>query len=85
LLVGTGSGDDGRRGIRAEERWHVMPMIEVTAFEKRFEDEETARRVIAKLTDAFVDVFGEAVRDETWVVLHGVPSSRWGFGGKVRS
>lgn len=62
-----------------------MPIIEVKAFEKRFEDEETARELIAKLTDAFVDVCGEAVRDETWVVLDGVSPSHWGFGGKVRA
>jgi 4-oxalocrotonate tautomerase len=61
-----------------------MPIIEVKAFERRFEDDEIARQLIAKLTDAFVDVYGEAVREETWVVLDGVPPARWGFGGKVR-
>lgn len=61
-----------------------MPIIEVKAFETRFADDETAQQLIAKLTDAFVDVYGEAVRDETWVVLDGVSPGRWGFGGKVR-
>jgi 4-oxalocrotonate tautomerase len=61
-----------------------MPIIEVRAFEQRFEDEGTARRLIEKLTDAFVEVYGEAVRDETWVLLEGVSARHWGFGGEVR-
>jgi 4-oxalocrotonate tautomerase len=61
-----------------------MPLIEVKAFERRFEDPETAGRLIAKLTDALCDVYGEELRDETWVVLEGVPPPRWGFGGEVR-
>ena len=61
-----------------------MPIIEVKAFEKRFEDAETAKRLIERLTDALVDVYGEAVREETWVILDGVSPERWGFGGKVR-
>ncbi len=62
-----------------------MPVIEVTGFEHRFDDEEKNQQLIAKLTDALVDVYGEAARAETWVVLKGVAPSRWGFGGKVRS
>jgi 4-oxalocrotonate tautomerase len=61
-----------------------MPIIEVKAFEKRFEDAETTGRLIERLTDALVEVYGEAVREETWVILDGVPEKRWGFGGKVR-
>jgi 4-oxalocrotonate tautomerase len=61
-----------------------MPIIEVKAFEGRFEDTQMSEELIAKLTDAFCDVHGEELRDETWVVLTGVDKSRWGFGGKVR-
>ena len=61
-----------------------MPLIEVKAFERRFEDEAAAERLIAALTDAMCDVFGEDVREEVWVVVEGVSPSRWGFGGKVR-
>ena len=61
-----------------------MPLIEVKAFERRFEDPEAAERLIAGLTDALCDVFGEEVRDETWVVLEGVEPSRWGFAGETR-
>jgi 4-oxalocrotonate tautomerase len=61
-----------------------MPLIEVKAFERRFEDPQTAELLIAKLTDAFCDVYGEELRGETWVLLEGVEPSRWGFGGEVR-
>jgi 4-oxalocrotonate tautomerase len=62
-----------------------MPIIEVKAFERRFEDAETAQRLIEKLTDALVEVYGEASREETWVILHGVAPQHWGFGGQVRT
>ena len=61
-----------------------MPLIEVKAFERRFEDEAAGERLIAALTDAMCDVFGEQVREEVWVILEGVSPSRWGFGGQVR-
>lgn len=62
-----------------------MPLIEVKAFEGRFEGEQVAERLIALLTDSMCEVFGEEVREEVWVVLEGVSSRYWGFGGKVRS
>lgn len=61
-----------------------MPLIEVKAFEGRFDDPQAAERLIAGLTDALCDVLGEGAREETWVVLEGVEPSRWGFAGKVR-
>ena len=61
-----------------------MPLIEVKAFDRRFSDAEATERLIAGLTDALCDVFGESVRDETWVIVEGVEPSRWGFAGKVR-
>jgi phenylpyruvate tautomerase PptA (4-oxalocrotonate tautomerase family) len=62
-----------------------VPLIEVKAFERRFEDEQVAETLIAELTDAMCKVLGESARDEIWVVVEGVSPSRWGFGGKVRS
>jgi 4-oxalocrotonate tautomerase len=61
-----------------------VPIIEVKAFERRFEDTETSERLIAKLTDALCEVYGEELRQETWVLLEGVAPTRWGFGGEVR-
>jgi 4-oxalocrotonate tautomerase len=62
-----------------------MPLIEVKAFERRFEDPEACERLVAALTDALCDVYGEEARAETWVILEGVAPSRWGFAGKVRT
>lgn len=62
-----------------------MPLIEVKAFERRFEDQEVTDRLIGALTDAMCEVFGEDVRDEVWVIVEGVRSENWGFGGTTRS
>lgn len=62
-----------------------MPIIEVKAFERRFEDVGTARLLIEKLTDALVEVYGEEAREETWVILDGVAPQHWGFGGQTRA
>ena len=61
-----------------------MPLIEVRAFERRFADDAKTKELIAALTEAMVQVYGEDVRDETWVIVDGVTPARWGFGGKVR-
>jgi 4-oxalocrotonate tautomerase len=62
-----------------------MPLIEVKAFDRRFADDEVAEQLIARLTDAMCEVFGEPVRNETWVIVEGVSPRRWGFGGEVRA
>lgn len=62
-----------------------MPLIEVKAFDRRFEDQEKVDRLIATLTDAMCEVYGEDVRAETWVIIDGVSPKRWGFGGATRS
>jgi 4-oxalocrotonate tautomerase len=61
-----------------------MPIIEVKAFDRRFDDSEQSRLLIERLTDALVSVYGEAIRAETWVLLEGVAPEHWGFGGEVR-
>ena len=60
-----------------------MPYIEVKAVDKRFEDEEIAARLIAALTDAACSVLGEDARAQIWVVVDGVPPSRFGIGGRA--
>jgi 4-oxalocrotonate tautomerase len=60
-----------------------VPYIEVKAFEGRFEDDDTAARVVTALTDALCDVLGEEIREHTWVVVEGVSPKRWGIGGRV--
>lgn len=61
-----------------------MPLVEISAFEARFDEAETTKELIARVTDALCEVFGEEVRDETWVVVKGVAPEHWGFGGEVR-
>lgn len=57
-----------------------MPFLDVRIYEGRL-NEQTERELIARLTQAVVDVFGEPIRDQTWVVLTGVPPERWGIAG----
>jgi 4-oxalocrotonate tautomerase len=59
-----------------------MPYIEVKAFDRRIDD-DSARRIIEHLTDGLCAALGEEVREATWVVVEGVPASRWGIGGEV--
>jgi 4-oxalocrotonate tautomerase len=73
-----------RPAAPADEREVAMPLIEVKAFQRRFEDPQTAELLIAKLTDALCDVYGEELREETWVILEGIEPPCWGFGGEVR-
>lgn len=62
-----------------------MPLIEVKAFDRRFDsDQASAEKLIERLTDAMVEVYGPEMREETWVILEGVSPKRWGFGGRVR-
>jgi 4-oxalocrotonate tautomerase len=62
-----------------------MPLIEVKAVDRRFDDPATNERLIATLTDAACQVWGEEARPQIWVVLEGVPPARWGVGGKPLS
>ena len=66
------------------DEWkEIMPIIEVKALAHRFDDAEQKKQVIHALTEALVNVYGESVRDQTWVLLTGVDRENWGFGGKV--
>ena len=62
-----------------------MPLIEVKATERRFDDPAANDRLIAALTDAACQVFGEEARSQIWVVLQGIPATRWGIAGKPLS
>jgi len=62
-----------------------MPLIEVKATERRFDDPAVNDRLIAALTDAACQVFGEEARSQIWVVLQAIPATRWGIAGKPLS
>ena len=58
-----------------------MPIVEVKLYDTRIND-ETVPKLIAKLTDAVVECTTEEIRDETMVIVEGLPKSQWGTGGK---
>ncbi|HEX3834477.1 MAG TPA: tautomerase family protein [Solirubrobacteraceae bacterium] len=58
-----------------------MPIVEIKLFDSRIND-ETVPQLIQKVTDAVVECTSEAIRDETWVVVQGLPPKQWGVGGK---
>jgi len=39
--------------------------------------------MIKKITDAMVEIEGEAMRGVTWVRVHEVACGNWGIGGKA--
>ena len=57
-----------------------MPHLTLRAPEAQLAGREAA--LIAALTDAVVQVYGQWARDLVVVCLDGVPSARWGIGGK---
>jgi 4-oxalocrotonate tautomerase len=61
-----------------------MPYIDVKLYEGRL-GPETTTKLIEGITQAVVDVYGESIRDQTWVVLQEVPPAQWGIAGKPGS
>ena len=59
-----------------------MPFVTVRVFEDRLSDEEFAGRLTSAMTEAVVSVCGENSRENTWVIVEGVPRSQWSFGGE---
>jgi 4-oxalocrotonate tautomerase len=58
-----------------------MPLINVKVIEGVFSADQKTQ-IIRKLTDAMVDVEGEAMRPVTWTVIEEVRSGDWGIAGK---
>jgi phenylpyruvate tautomerase PptA (4-oxalocrotonate tautomerase family) len=58
-----------------------MPHLTARVPEAQLAGREPA--LIAALTDAVVQVYGEWVRDTVIVHLDGVPRGRWGIGGRA--
>lgn len=61
-----------------------MPLINVKIIENVFSPEQK-QKIVSKLTDAMVDIEGEAMRPVTWVVVEEVRSGDWAIGGKPLS
>lgn len=58
-----------------------MPLIDIQLIEGVF-DKSQKQAMIKKITDAMVEIEGEAMRGVTWVRVHEVASGNWGIGGK---
>ncbi|HKG04492.1 MAG TPA: tautomerase family protein [Conexibacter sp.] len=58
-----------------------MPIVSISAWETTL-DADVERKLIAELTDAVVNTFGEDIRPVTTVLIDAVPLSRWGSGGR---
>jgi 4-oxalocrotonate tautomerase len=58
-----------------------MPIVNFKTIEGVITPEQK-RELITKLTDAVASVYGEGIRQVTWVVIEDVPSGEWGIAGK---
>ncbi|MFD9895035.1 4-oxalocrotonate tautomerase family protein [Amycolatopsis sp. NPDC059027] len=58
-----------------------MPLITVKLLEGRL-TEDTERTLIERLTEAVGAALGPDAREQTWVVLEGIPASHWGIAGR---
>ena len=59
-----------------------MPLVDIQLIEGVF-DKDQKQKMISKVTDAMVEIEGEAMRGVTWVRVHEVASGEWGIGGKA--
>ena len=58
-----------------------MPFVQVKLIEGVFSTDQK-QEIITRLTEAMVDIEGEAMRPVTWVTIEEVNSGEWGIGGK---
>ena len=58
-----------------------MPLVDNQLIEGVFEKNQK-QEMIRKVTDAMVEIEGEAMRGVTWVRIHEIASGEWGIGGK---
>jgi 4-oxalocrotonate tautomerase len=61
-----------------------MPLINVKVIEGVFSTEQKTQ-IIRNLTNAMVEIEGEAMRSVTWTVIEEVKSGDWGIAGKALS
>ncbi|GJE42051.1 tautomerase family protein [Methylobacterium soli] len=58
-----------------------MPLVDIQLIEGVFSAAEK-QNMIRKVTDALVEIEGEAMRGVTWVRVQELRSGDWGIGGK---
>ena len=65
-----------------EPKGKIMPLIDIHLIEGVF-DKRQKQAMISKVTDAMVEIEGEAMRAVTWVRIYEVASGEWGIGGRA--
>lgn len=59
-----------------------MPIARIQVIEDVFSDEQLDS-MIKKVTEAMIDIEGEAMRDKTWVIVEEVRNGLWAIGGTI--
>lgn len=59
-----------------------MPLVDIQLIKGVFTPDQK-KAMIEKVTDAMVDIEGEAMRGVTWVRVQEIESGEWGIGGKA--
>lgn len=59
-----------------------MPLVDIQLIEGVFNAEQK-QTMIEKVTNAMLEVEGEAMRGVTWVRVQEVPSGQWAIGGQA--
>jgi len=70
-----------REHLDAKKKEFEMPLVDIQLIEGVFEKAQK-QEMIRKVTDAMVEIEGEAMRNVTWVRIHEIASGEWGIGGK---
>jgi 4-oxalocrotonate tautomerase len=65
----------------SETQENNMPLVDIQLIEGVFSADEK-RRMIENVTEAMVQIEGEAVRGVTWVRIQEFASGAWGIAGK---
>jgi 4-oxalocrotonate tautomerase len=58
-----------------------VPLVTINVVEDIFTEDQKGE-MIEKVTDALVEIEGEAMRGITWVLIEEVPACHWGVGGR---
>lgn len=59
-----------------------MPLVDIQLIEGVFTPDQK-KEMIEKITDAMVEIEGEAMRPVTWVRVQELASGEWGIGGQA--
>ncbi len=59
-----------------------MPLVDIQLIKGVFTPDQK-KAMIEKVTDAMVDIEGEALRGVTWVRVQEIESGEWGIGGQA--